>query len=489
MSVVDKVLNNKKWMFFILIILLVIVAIKVLCFPVYEANTVIMIDIKNRATSVDAEQIDLSNYLGYVRNYEELLRSGPVIRKVVEELNLYEDFVPKYFSNIHLDSITDVQKERLIRSTVDYFQKSGITLTSPPFTNLIDVQVRYKDGQKAATIANTLIKTYMQWTVGFLHSDVDSVISYLNGEVDKARDQLERSEERLRKFKTDNHIIDLPEEVKTYLQMIPLEFQVRYQNDQTNQLKLLEIKNELNLERKNSLYQLMQYTQANQLKALEVTNALNLETNRSLYQLMQTTNDKLLELQVELMRLKELYTDESPQVKYMKMNIQKLQGKLNEISLQIRQQDEFNKKQVEEEAEAFVKKLNEISSKAGRQDDISRQEIENETKRFKEYAKDYQIDEKYLDRFKGLPAKEMMLTRLEREVKINEMAYTFLVQEDQKANLLKAKQTTENIKLVSQAEAPLKPKGRLTGLLTGAFISVFLTSGLPFLWRNRKILN
>jgi uncharacterized protein involved in exopolysaccharide biosynthesis len=480
--------GTKLKMIGIFLVLMTIVVIKVFGFPVYEAESVLMVDIKNRATSPDSEKIDLSNYLGYIRNNEELLKSEPMLRKVVEGLKLYEDFPAKPWGHVDTETMTDLEKEKLIRTAIEYLQKKGIITSSPPFTNLIIVQSKYKDPIKSADIVNLLIKTYVQWNIGFIHTETDNVIAYLNEEVEKAKDQLSKSEDSLRQFKSENNIIDLPEEVRTYLQMIPEEFKIQYQYDQANRLKLLEMKNSLNLEAKNSVYQLMQYTQANQLKALEVTNALNLETNHSLYEIMHTTMNKLLDLQVELMKLKELYTDDSPQIKYMNENIKELKEKLNKISLQAQQQDQTNKKQIEQETVKFQDQLQDISVKAQVQDQLSQKQIEQEANKFKDYSQNFQINEKYLEHFKGLPEKEMMLLRLEREVKINEMAYTFLVQEQEKANLVKAKQTTENIKVVSAARVPLKPKGRITGLMIGFIISVICSVATPLVWKHRATL-
>ena len=417
-------------MFIIFVLLMSIVLIKVFCFPSYEAETMLMIDSKERVTSVDSEKINLQDNLGTIRVHQELLISDPVLRKVVEDLKLYEDndffpfLRPKEFVG------TAITKERLIRRKIEILRKKVITTTSPPFTSLITVRAKYDDAQKAADIVNYLVKTYIEWNIDFNHSEVDNVIVYLDKEVEYANQRLLESEEALKRFKSDNKIVDLSEEVKTYLEMIPEEFKAQYQNERTNQMQVLSMQSTIDIERE-----------------------------KSLYQQKQTILDKLLDLEVELMHLSELYTDESPQVKFMKNNIQELQDRLQAISRQIFLQDKKSKNYITEISE----KIN-------------------------GYKSDYKLDEKYLDHFKGFPQKEMMLDRLQRAVKINESQYSFLVDEQQKARLIKAKETTENIKIVSQALVPLKPKGRVTGLLIGGLISIIFTVGLPFAWRHRGVL-
>jgi uncharacterized protein involved in exopolysaccharide biosynthesis len=337
-----------------------IVVVKVFYFSDYETEAIIMIDIKNRATSVDAEKMNLRDNLGFIRVHEELLRSEPILRKVVEKLKLYEDggFLPLQKPKKFVGS--DLQKEKIIRHAIESLQKSVVTTSSPSFTNLIMVKARYKNAQRTAEIVNCLIKTYMEWNVNFHHDEVENIIVYLDKEADLAEQKLLKSEEDLRKFKDESHMVEPSEDVKL------------------------------------------------------------------MYQFMKMTAEKELDLEVDLMRQKELYTDESPQVKYLKENIDALKRKLQGISVN--------------------------------------------------------------ERFKEIPEKEMLLIRLQRSVVINETAYRFLVGEQEKAQLIKAKQTTENIKIVSPAATPLKPKGRLTGLAIGLLMSLILTVGVPFSWRHRKSL-
>jgi len=80
----------------------------------------------------------------------------------------------------------------------------------------------------------------------------------------------------------------------------------------------------------------------------------------------------------------------------------------------------------------------------------------------------------------------MNLERLTRQVKINEDLYIMLLKEYESLKLLDAKETTENIKVVSRAIVPLKPSGRITGLLSGAFISFLLSLSLAFVLELQK---
>jgi len=372
MTTSGLILIRKKQIFFVFVILFSLFAAKVFFLPVFEAETTIMIDLKQRPTSIESDRVDASQMVSLVRTHSDLLQSQAILREVVEKLKLYEDLA-KDKSGI----LTDSEKERLSRAVVELLQKKYLKVLSPAFTNLIQIKVRYKDPQKAADIANTLVDSYTTWSIGFLRRETKGLIGYLEKEIASAKKNLSESENELESFRKQHKVISIPEEIKAKIQLIPEEIKTH--------LKFIE--------------------------SLDV---------------------KMLELEVELSRFRELYTEESPQVIFMKKRI------------------------------AQVKKL-----------------------RDEEYSK-AKYDESYFSSLDNIPEKEMNLERLTRQVKINEDLYIMLLKEYESLKLLDAKETTENIKVVSRAIVPLKPSGRITGLLSGAFISFLLSLSLAFVLELQK---
>jgi len=380
MILITTLLKRKKEIIVIFFSLFMFVLVKVFFFPIYESSTTIMIDIKKGPTSLEAQPMDLRENIGYIRIHSELLKNNSPLREVVEELKLYEDIQEMPFLRKGaISNISNEAKERLIRMTIEALRKKYITIDSPPFTNLIEIKVKYKRPKLAAEIANTLVAKYLQWNVNFIHREVNNIIEYLDKEVSVARERLRNSEIVLQQFREENNVISLPDEIKAYFEVVPEELKFHYQV----------------------------------IKEKEI---------------------KLLELEVELSRLEELYTEESPQVIYMKKRISELKGDLDE---------EIRKTKFTED---------------------------------------------YISKLKDIPAKDIMFGRLLREVKINETLYTFLLQEQEKARLIKAKQTTENVMVISPALVPLKPKGRLTNLLLGALTCLIFAVGLPLFFETRRRL-
>ncbi len=399
-------------------------AAMVLLNPKYEAETVIMVDLKQGPTSADASRIDATQLVGLVRTNIDLLQSTPVLKSVVTDLGLDERLVLKSASG------GSIEREKIVMAAVDMLRKSCLSIGSPPFTNIIAIRIKYKNAELAKDIANKLVENYIKWSVDFLHKEAHSVSKYLDKEVSIAKERLENSEEALKVFRAKNNVVDLPEEVRTYFQMLPEDFRSYYQLGHDAQMRLLEMEESLEREKLKGQYLVIQDAEA-----------------------------KILELEVELGRLRELYTESSSPVLRIKENIAQLNQKIEKL-----------RKAADEEIADSKKAI------AQKQDSLFTQ------------RSGYSLNEKYLEKLKDVPEKERVLSGLMREVKINEELYRFLLQEQERARLLEMKETTENIRIVSLASLPLKPKGRLTGLFISAVMSLFLALSFVFVWELRKEL-
>ena len=222
MILITTLLKRKKEIIVIFFSLFMFVLVKVFFFPIYESSTTIMIDIKKGPTSLEAQPMDLRENIGYIRIHSELLKNNSPLREVVEELKLYEDIQEMPFLRKGaISNISNEAKERLIRMTIEALRKKYITIDSPPFTNLIEIKVKYKRPKLAAEIANTLVAKYLQWNVNFIHREVNNIIEYLDKEVSVARERLRNSEIVLQQFREENNVISLPDEIKAYFEVVP----------------------------------------------------------------------------------------------------------------------------------------------------------------------------------------------------------------------------------------------------------------------------
>ena len=91
MTTSGLILIRKKQIILVFFVLFAAFAAKVLFFPTYEAETTIIVDLKKGPTSIESEKIDPAGMVSLVRIHSDLLQSNPVLKKVVDELKLYED--------------------------------------------------------------------------------------------------------------------------------------------------------------------------------------------------------------------------------------------------------------------------------------------------------------------------------------------------------------------------------------------------------------
>lgn len=274
--------------------------------------------------------------------------------------------IEKVIEDFGLIKLNAKERKKQLEKIIKKFQNKYVSVKTSPLSPLVTITVQYSDSEMAAGIANKIIQIYKDWNTIFQHSEIDKLIEYLDTETKLSKERLRDSEENLRKFREKNEIIALPEQIRTYLQNI-------------------------------------------------------LEDLKVHYQVVKETKMKLLELEVELSRMRELYTDNSPQVIYTKERIALVKDKLN-----------------------------------------------------KEIRK-YRANKSYLEKLKYIPEKEIILDSLTRDVKINEAQYIFLSGEIEKAQLLRAKQAIENIKLISSAVAPLEPKEGVSYTVLNTLVGLIMT--------------
>lgn len=329
---------------------------RVLSRPVYLAEALIAVEEKKGPTTAASQSLEATQLLGLVRSHVHLLQSPAMLKSVVRDLRLdkrAERTMPKEPSD------EDAQ------AAVARLKRGKVVISSPPFTNLIEVRAKNRDPKLATAIANALVRDYLQWSAKFERDEADRLLAYLNAETAAARKRLTAAEARLNRYKNEHGVTDLSEEIRARFQLVPERF-------------------------------------------------------RAHYEVIRAQETKLLELGVERSRLRELYTDESPQIHYLDLTIEEVKRGLSE---KLRQTD---------------------------------------------------LEGNLLEGLERIPEEQMVLGRLTREAKAQESLYLFLLDESAKARLLKAKETLDTVRVVSWADLPARPHGRMKSFAFGVFAAAFL---------------
>ena len=86
---------------------------------------------------------------------------------------------------------------------------SGVAVKPDNDTRLVYIQYTHYDPQFAARAANTLAEEYMQMNLEHRLENIDKMIKWVNGEVDKQGEALSAAEEALAKYRENNNAMSL----------------------------------------------------------------------------------------------------------------------------------------------------------------------------------------------------------------------------------------------------------------------------------------
>jgi len=443
----------------VFIFLVVVLNFKVFGFPIFEAESVLMVQAKKSPTSIEMKMEDLKASLMMIRNHMALMKAEPVLRGIVEDLKLYDDmsdgeqkmeqFIEARRKTKKQQDDFDIEREKKVRGTIEALQKKHIIIESPAFTNLIVIKVRYKDLAKTAQIANELAERYINWHINFSHQEAEEILKYLEIEIGQAEKRLRDDEEILRNYKEENKIVMLSEETKKILKHLE-SVELDFVDTKIKQEELLK---------KTALMQ--EEIFMDQDEVTEVVAAHN--------PMIRTLEVELLNQEVELIRVQELYTDNSEQVKNKRKQVKLIEERLQKSFKQLIP----SKMALATLHPAFQEMITDLIEK-----ETTVGALEKKKKAIEKMRLKFEGD------LESIPSKNMQMLRLTRNVEISERLYEFLLYEKENARLLLAKQTTENIKIISKALPPLKPKGQVKRLLFGLLVSLFIALALFFVLKG-----
>ncbi len=152
--------------------------------PTYESNTILLVS--NASANLASANSSLSGVEGLmntisgnipqtIATYKEQMLTTDMMNRVIEELNLQEEFTPASLKGvITVDNIAD--------------------------TNLLDVRVTLGDPELAAQIANTLAQAYMDFVADMNSQRLSKSSEFLSQKVEEEKAKLDAALEVYKEF-------------------------------------------------------------------------------------------------------------------------------------------------------------------------------------------------------------------------------------------------------------------------------------------------
>jgi len=424
-----NLLWRKKWF----LIGLVIVAIFTSYFlskmmtKIYETSTVVMVREEGGMENIFSEQFSFfTGQASKVDTYSQILKSRVILQRVIKELDLRDEETGEYLD------------------PEDF--KESLSISGSVNTNLITITASYPDPVIARDIANKLVEVFKEQNQELNRSNLKSASNFISTQLQKVKEELSQLEEKLLAYKEENAVI-LPQEfARTIL-------------DRLSKLEINRAEALLALEEART--SLAEYEQYINKEEREIISAETISSNPIVTQ----NKARLVELEVELAGLLEVYTDKHPKVLEVKKKIAEVKNVLN--------------KNVEEIISTKSRTINPLYQK------MKERIINLQTTLIASEASISSLDKrinKLEEELSSLPEKELTLTRLEREARVAESIYVLLMERREELQIQEAMQSSD-IVVVDPAvveEEPVSPKTKLN-VVIAAFLAIFIGVFIIFL--------
>ena len=273
-------------------------------------------------------------------------------------------------------------------------------------------------------ILNTLVTTLIEENQKVEQSHAGRSYEFLKTELDSYRQKLEESETKLREFR-EQHVTELPNNINIHLNQLT-----------ADQSELLSCDLELQELAARTAYIDEELERQNELIVSEVRREAN--------PMLVVLSERIVDMEIELTRLRTNYTDLHPRVVELTLQLEDLK----------KQEEKLETSTVDTETSMLNPMHQQLMQ--DRQDTVLRSEvlrnrIENLRKRVAENE----------ERVRGVPAQEQELVTLTRNYEVNESIYNMFLESLEEAKI-QAKLATEernqqSFKVLQYARAGLSP--------------------------------
>lgn len=400
--------------------ILIITVLSFIIPPTFEAETTLRIkQPKGLADSLLADLPMGSPMMTkqQMATYAEILKSRTVVQTVIditqadkEELPLYEDFLKR----IKTEPVKD--------------------------TEILKVKVKAKSPAEAQYVANVLVEKFLERMTNLVRSEQATVSEFIGQRLQESRKELERAEAALEQYKRNQQIVNPDAETKAMVDRMTAISGMVADNavsQASSQAKLSSVQDQINRQNPGFIAD---------------------------SPLIQQYKAKLADLEVELVGLKQNYTDKYPRVMAIRAAITETKAKLNtEIARVINAEAPSMNPVHLGLLQAKIQSEAEIAAAAAQKAAIDRIMAQGEQELVK------------------LPSKEQGLARVLRDAVVAQDIFSMLAKRQEEARISEVMQPTD-VQVIDVAVTPEKPvfPRIVLNAVIAAVLGLFIGIGLAF---------
>jgi len=188
----------------------------------YKATTTIQVDPQKIPAQFvpQTTTVDLPQRLSAI---SQTVLSTTRLQEIIEQMNLY----PQMRKNSPMEQVIE-----LMRHDITIEVKQGAAIST--FT----ISYQSKSRELVAPVANQLASRFIDWNLAIRKGEVTQTLTFLTEQLEKAKQNLEQQESKLREFKM-SHVGEIPEQQATNMQMLSqLNSQLQSNSDALNRLDI-----------------------------------------------------------------------------------------------------------------------------------------------------------------------------------------------------------------------------------------------------------
>jgi len=397
--------------------------------PTYEAETTLRVkQPKGLADSLLADlPIGSSGDTKQLMNtYAEIIKSRTVVEAVIVKTQADKEEMPDY-------------GEMLKR----------ITTLPVKDSELLKIKVTAKSAEEAQLVANTLVDTFTERMTLLVRSEHSEVRKFIGERMVESKKELEKAENLLEKYKTDENIAAPTEETKAIVERL-------------SSISKLSAENTVALASAQA-----KVSSANKELAEEKPGFVADSP------LIQQYKGKLADLEVQLVTLSQNFSEKHPQVMSTRAAIIETKAKLNVESARVLNAEAPSMNPIH---------LGLLQGKIEAEADIAAASAQKEA-----IGKIVADGEKELNK---LPAKEQGLVRVMRDATVAQEIYVMLAKRHEEARISEVMQPTD-VQVIDVAAIPVKPISpkKTFNVIIAAALGLFIGLGLAFMseYMNRTV--
>ena len=182
--------------------------------PVYQSNLELKIE-KRQPIAVLESQVqtsqqflDLSSVSTNLATEIRLIKSIPVLKKVVEKMEV-------------LPIETDKRSTAIHRISLEYQKR--IAIAQIEGTDIVEISVISNDAQDAALMATAIADVYIVENIASRKRQAKTLIGYIENQLSQIKGQIVEEENELQKFKQNEKVFEVIPEVKEVLDRMTIE--------------------------------------------------------------------------------------------------------------------------------------------------------------------------------------------------------------------------------------------------------------------------